>query len=63
MHKQSIADFILYDISKAKVNGGFEVNSSIISDVVEGWNRNIYVTPNEGIKFNRVINTEHKLLN
>lgn len=51
MHKQNIADFILYDISRNHVQNGFGVNASAISEVVEGWNQNIYVTPSENIKF------------
>ncbi|MBR1600561.1 MAG: hypothetical protein IJ677_03180 [Alphaproteobacteria bacterium] len=51
MHKQNIADFILYDIYKNHVQNGFGVSSGIISDVVEGWNHNVYVTPNESVKF------------
>ena len=51
MHKQNIADFILYDMSRNHVKNGFGVNVGIISEVVEGWNRNIYVTPSESVKF------------
>ncbi len=51
MHKQNIADFILYDMNKNHIPGGFGVNSGLISEVVEGWNRNIYITPAESIKF------------
>ena len=41
MHKQNIADFILYDMNKNHIPGGFGVNSGLISEVVEGWNRKL----------------------
>lgn len=50
MHKQSIADYILYNMNESRINNGFGINTSIISDVVEGWNRKIYITPNDGAK-------------
>ena len=63
MHKQNIADFILYDINRNHVKNGFGVDSQIISEVVEGWNRNIYVTPAERIKFHHINKTGYGRLN
>lgn len=51
MHKQNIADFILYDMNKNHEKSDFYINSGLISEVVESWNRDIYITPNSGIKF------------
>lgn len=53
MQKTNIADFILYDLAQTKINNDFGINSGIISDVVEGWNNNVYVVPNKTIKFAR----------
>lgn len=53
MHKQNIADFILYDMKKNHVTCGFGIDAGLISKVVEGWNQNIYVAPNENLKFYR----------
>ncbi|MBQ8482116.1 MAG: hypothetical protein IJ532_06235 [Alphaproteobacteria bacterium] len=63
MHKQNIADFILYDMNKNHVRSGFGVDSRIISEVVEGWNRNIYITPNERIKFHHINKSGYNGLN
>jgi len=63
MHKQNIADFILYDMSKNHIKSGFGVNTGIISEVVEGWNRNVYVTPQSGLKFHHEINKNVYKLN
>lgn len=53
MIKQNIAQYIINDLSRNRVPEGFGVNSSVISEVVEGWNQNIYVEPNHTLKINR----------
>lgn len=50
MYNQNIADYILYSLASERADGNMGVNSSLISDVVEGWNRQIYVVPNKGVK-------------
>jgi len=45
MQQKSIADYILYDISKHRIPDSFGISSEIISEVVEGWNQSIYITP------------------
>ena len=47
MQNNDIINVILSDLAHEKVKTGYGVNSGIISDVVEGWNQNIYVVPNK----------------
>ena len=63
MHKQNIADFILYDINKSHVKNGFGVDAGVISDVVEGWNQRIYVTPSENIRFSHADKSDFSKFN
>lgn len=60
MHKQNIADFILYDMAQNRTQDGSGAGSGLISDIVEGWDRNIYVTPPDNIRFFRQ-NPKHRL--
>lgn len=53
MLKQNIANFILYNLAHTDIHQGAFVNSTLISDIVEGWNRQIYITPNQPIKINK----------
>ena len=51
MQDTQIAHHILFDLEKShKLPHGYEANSQIISEVVEGWNRHIYVVHNQAIK-------------
>ena len=52
MYKQNIANFILYNLAHTDIHRDLNVNKTLISDVVEGWNRQIYVTPNQPIRIN-----------
>ena len=63
MHKQNIADYILYDMNKNHIKNDFGVNSSLISEIVEGWNRNIYITPNSRVKFHNQYKSTHFNIN
>ena len=47
MQNKDIINVLLSDLAHEKVKTGYGVNSGIISDVVEGWNQNIYVVPNK----------------
>lgn len=53
MIKQNIAHYIINDLSRSRMPEEISVNSSVISEIVEGWNRNIYVEPNHRVKINR----------
>lgn len=53
MYKQNIANFILYNLAHTDIYQGANINKGLISDVVEGWNREIYVTPNQPIRVNK----------
>lgn len=58
MVKDDVANFIIHDLAlKTKVQDGYGVNSGIISDVVEGWNRKVYIVPNKALRLNHI---EHK---
>lgn len=61
MYNPNIANYILYSLAHEKVENGLGVNSGLISDVVEGWNRQIYVVPNKKIKFHTQ-NKKYKLM-
>jgi len=53
MIKQNIAHYIINDLSRNRVQEGFGINTGVISEIVEGWNRNIYVEPSHSLKVNR----------
>ena len=53
MYKQNIANFILYNLAHTDIYQGVNVNKGLISEVVEGWNQQIYITPNQPIKINK----------
>ena len=50
MFKQNIANFILYDLSHTDIHAGLKVNKGLINDVVEGWDKQIYIVPNQQIR-------------
>lgn len=51
---KDIANFILYDLSKkARLSTNITAHSGVISDLVEGWNRHVYVVPNNALRFYR----------
>jgi len=35
--------------SKSRLHDNFEISRGIISELVEGWNKNIYVIPNQAL--------------
>ncbi len=51
MHKQNIADFILYEMNKKYIQNNFNVSANLISEIVDGWNREIYVMPHTQARF------------
>lgn len=51
MRQQNIANIILYDVAKRYSPQETGVDSSLISEVVEGWNQNIYVVPAQSVRF------------
>jgi hypothetical protein len=54
MQNTQIANYILFDLEqKRKIPLGFDVSSQIISELVDGWNKNVYVVPNQAIKLCR----------
>jgi hypothetical protein len=51
MQNTQIANYILFDLEqKRKLSLNFDVSSQVISEVVEGWNQNIYVVPKQAVK-------------
>lgn len=59
MYNDNIANFILYDMAKSKPFHNYGVDSNIISEVVEGWNRQIYVFPKQSLIFNHRLNRKN----
>ncbi|MBO6289340.1 MAG: hypothetical protein IJ738_01530 [Alphaproteobacteria bacterium] len=54
MQNTQIANYILFDLEqKRKIPLGFDVSSQIISELVDGWNKNVYVVPNQATKLCR----------
>ncbi len=51
MQNTKIANYLIYDLSK-KIHMPTElnVNSRVISRMVDDWNRNIYIVPTEAVK-------------
>ncbi|MEE6206908.1 MAG: hypothetical protein VZR95_02520 [Alphaproteobacteria bacterium] len=62
MLKQNIANFILYNLAHAGIKPEADVNSNLISDVVEGWNRQIYIIPDQPIKIHKSTNKKITLM-
>ncbi len=53
MPKQSIANILLYGMAQQHTPAEFGVDDRIISEVVEGWNRHIYIFPQNGIRLQK----------
>lgn len=53
MPKQNIANILLYDMAQKYAPSEFGTDSRVISEVVEGWNKNVYVYPKYSIKFQK----------
>ncbi|MBP5215208.1 MAG: hypothetical protein J6039_01465 [Alphaproteobacteria bacterium] len=50
MQQRNVADFIFYDLYRKRSTGNFVSDSIGISELIEGWNRDIYVLPKGNIK-------------
>lgn len=53
MKQQNIANVILYDISKRRTSAEAIINTGLISEVVEGWNQNIYIIPPQSLRLHK----------
>lgn len=53
MQKQSIANILLYGMAQKYTPAEFGADESIISEVVESWNRHIYIFPQNGIRLQK----------
>ena len=62
MRKQNIADYILFDLAKNQSEKEILINGNIISDVVEAWNKNIYLLPHENIVLSKQPKNKFKLM-
>lgn len=51
MSKQNIANILLYGMAQKQAPSEFGIDDRIISEVVEGWNQNMYIFPQSGLKF------------
>ena len=50
MKTHTFANIIIHDLSsKSRLHDNFEISRGIISELVEGWNKNIYVIPNQAL--------------
>lgn len=51
MQNTKIANYLIYDLSKKiHMPAELNVNSRVISRMVDDWNRNIYIVPAEAVK-------------
>ena len=62
MLKQNIANFILYNLEHTDLQQSMKVDTGLISDVVEGWNKQIYITPKQPIILNKSTNKKITLM-
>lgn len=62
MLKQNIANFILYNLAHTEIQLEPKNSSGLISEVVEGWNNNIYITPSQPIQINKSTNKKITLM-
>lgn len=53
MQEQNIANILLYDMMPKQKPAGLDIDNLIISEIVEGWNKNIYVIPKHSLKFQK----------
>ena len=50
MQENRIANYIVLDLEQQhKVPYNYQVSSRIINDVVEGWNKQVYVIPHNAV--------------
>lgn len=53
MKNHTFANVIIQDLSSASpLHENFEVSQGIISEVVDGWNKDIYVIPRKALQIN-----------
>lgn len=52
MQKQNIANILLYNMTSEYAPTELGADKRIISEIVDGWNQNIYVYPKYSIKLN-----------
>ncbi len=63
MIKHTIANFVVNDLAeKYRLQKGYEANYSVISEIVEGWDRQVYVVPNTGLKLQHKEQQKHILM-
>ncbi len=53
MQEQTIANIILSDILNKNVSAKSNTDNKVISEVVESWNKNIYIIPKQSLKFQK----------
>ena len=53
MKQENIANIILSGMSKQVAAGEITFNKTLINEVVEGWNRNIYVIPPQSLRLHK----------
>ncbi len=53
MQKQNIANILLYGMAQQHTPAEFGADERIISEMVEGWNQNVYIFPHYGIKLQK----------
>ncbi len=50
MKTHTFANVIIQDLSsQSHLHDNFEISRGIISELVEGWNKNLYVIPNQAL--------------
>jgi hypothetical protein len=53
--KTNVANFIIHDLSSHnKLHENLPIDSEVISEIVEGWNQNVYVVSDTATELNRL---------
>ena len=63
MQNSKIANYIVYDLSKKIYRpSSLTVNPHIINQVVENWDKQIYIVPNDAVKLHRYSKRKYELM-
>jgi len=62
MSQHNIMNVLLYDISQRHAPEEISTNNRLISEIVEGWEHNKYVFPQNKIKFKHNSDTAYRLM-
>ena len=64
MMQKNLAQIMVYGLTEPSLLENIEVNRRIIHEVVENWNRKIYIVPPQALGISRQItySSQHRLM-